>query len=486
MGGKKNGNGSGMMPSPDDAETTGRYIVLLPEGPGEQAARSLDKVAGVKARVLNGGRPEEQLELDSGSIVFPAIGAAVVEMDPDQLRSLGIAEQKGELPALAVEPERVVRAFPWDAGVTGRNGRLNVGLEMPGSFSPPTWTPPGDRLSLDGPPGMGPPMERAPIQEFSAAYLRGYRDSVVQLVDRLLADGGVAVERFAPAALRAVDELDATWGLHATRVLASQFTGKGIKVAVLDTGFGPHPDFANRNFLTASFVPGQDVTDGNGHGTHCIGTACGFRPTTRGPRYGIACEADILVGKVLGDDGSGTDGGILAGINWAVTQGADIISMSLGAPVLPGQSFSTIYDRVAQRAMMRGTLIVAAAGNESRRPSDIKPVAHPANCPHIAAVAAVDMNLLVAWFSCGEVNPNGGEVNLAAPGVDVFSSYPLPPNYKRMSGTSMATPHVAGIAALFAQATNLRGMALWNAIAKSVQRLPLPARDIGRGLVQAP
>ncbi|ATB49495.1 peptidase S8 [Corallococcus macrosporus DSM 14697] len=488
MGGKKNGNGSGMMPSPGAAETTGRYIVLLPDVEGAQAAHSLDKVAGVKARVLNGGPPEAQGGIESGSIVFPAIGAAVVEMDPDQLQALGVAEQKGELPTLAVEPERVVRAFPGpDAGVTGLNGGGSAGLDLSGSLAgAPVWPHPAERLALEGPPRMGLPMNLAPTQELSAAYLRGYRDSVVQLVDRLLGDGGVSVERYAPAALRAMDDLEATWGLHATRVPASQYTGRGIKVAVLDTGFGPHADFANRNFLTASFVPGQEVTDRNGHGTHCIGTACGFRPVTRGPRYGIACEADIIVGKVLGDDGFGTDGGILAGINWAVAQGANIISLSLGASVLPGQSFSTVYDGVAQRALLRGTLMIAAAGNASRRPGDIKPVEHPANCPHILAVAAVDMNLQVAWFSCGEVNPNGGEVNIAAPGVDVFSSYPLPPHYKRLSGTSMATPHVAGIAALFAQATKLRGLPLWTAIVKSVQRLPLPVRDVGQGLVQAP
>jgi subtilisin family serine protease len=279
---------------------------------------------------------------------------------------------------------------------------------------------------------------------------------------------------------------EATWGLHATGVTDSQYTGQGVKVAVLDTGFGPHRDFSDRNMLTACFIQGQQGADGQGHGTHCVGTACGLRAPAKVPRYGIAYEADILVGKVLGDDGSGTDSGILAGINWAVAQGAQIISMSLGASTRLGQTFSQVYEGVARRALMRGTLLIAAAGNESKRPTLITPVAHPANCPSIVAVAALDSALNLAWFSNGALNPNGGEVNIAAPGVDVFSSVPRPPFYRRLAGTSMATPHVAGIAALFAQATNKKGQALWQAIARSARRLPLSARDVGLGLVRAP
>jgi subtilisin family serine protease len=205
------------------------------------------------------------------------------------------------------------------------------------------------------------------------------------------------------------------------------------------------------------------------------------------PRYGIAYEADIYAGKVLSNQGSGSDSGILAGINWAITNGCAVVSMSLGAAVLPGQGFSRIFEAVARRALAAGTLIVAAAGNESHRPDYIKPVGHPANCPSIMAVAAIDSQLQVTFFSCAGLNLQGGQVDIAAPGLQVRSSWPRPTLYRTISGTSMATPHVAGIAALYAEANpDVRGGALGWLLLQSARRLDQSTRDIGAGLVQAP
>ena len=103
------------------------------------------------------------------------------------------------------------------------------------------------------------------------------------------------------------------------------------------------------------------------------------------------------------------------------------------------------------------------------------------------AVAALDSNLGVAFFSNRGINPNGGQIDIAAPGVNVFSSWPMPTRYRRLQGTSMATPHVAGIAALYAEADpNARGAALWQALVGGARRLPIAAVDVGAGLVQAP
>jgi subtilisin family serine protease len=281
-------------------------------------------------------------------------------------------------------------------------------------------------------------------------------------------------------------ESETTWGVQATKVITSRFSGRGIKVAVLDTGFDlTHPDFIGRKLISKSFIENQEVQDAHGHGTHCIGTACGPLSPPIFPRYGVAYDAEIYVGKVLSNEGSGSDRQILAGITWAIANGCQVVSMSLGAATVLGQQYSKIFEAVGRRALRSGTLIIAAAGNESSRPDNIAPVSHPANCPSIMAVAALDSQLQVAYFSCGGLESNGGHVDIAGPGVDVYSTWPMETRYNTISGTSMATPHVAGIAALYAEATGATGQALWTLLTQNAQRLPLSSVDVGIGFVQA-
>ena len=281
------------------------------------------------------------------------------------------------------------------------------------------------------------------------------------------------------------DDDEFTWGLHATGVDVTPATGAAIKLAVLDTGFDvDHPDFAGRTVTTQSFVTGEVADDGHGHGTHCIGTSSGPAKPGEGRRYGVAPGVEIFAGKVLSNAGSGADAGILAGIEWAITNGCRVISMSLGADV---REPSATYEAVGRRALDAGTLIVAAAGNNANRPGGNKGfVGIPANSVSIMAVAALDSDLELADFSAGSGTPKGAEVDIAAPGVDVYSSWLMPDRYNIISGTSMATPHVAGIAALWSQTSGDTGEALWARVVGAAKALEHPASDVGAGLAQAP
>lgn len=438
-------------------ETTGRFLVLMRQDAVKEGVSALTDGIGLKAVAsaadFQDGAIDAKTLASEKAIVFPDLGVAVVDVPPDQYQRLG-AMTADDSSIMLVEPERVVHLY---------ESSRAIGV------------PYDTRLS-----GATP-------QE----YLLGYRDAVNHLVDRMTGTNGngATASALTPAATPTFADTSAlTWGLQATRVAESRFTGQGVSVAVLDTGFDlGHPDFVGRLVMSQSFIQGETVQDEHGHGTHCIGTALGPRVPATLPRYGIAFNARIFAGKVLSNAGSGSDGGILAGINWALSNRCAVISMSLGAATQPGQSFSRIYEEVARRALAAGTLIVAAAGNESERPFPPAPVGHPANCPSILSVGALDSQLRIARFSNGGINPQGGQVDIAAPGVAVRSSWKRPQIYRTISGTSMATPHVAGIAALLIEANSaMVGGSLGWLLLQSSRRLDLPARDVGAGLVQAP
>ena len=325
-----------------------------------------------------------------------------------------------------------------------------------------------DAVSADG------PIEAIEPEYFAFAenseYLRGFLRAASTIARDLGAGAG--------AAAGVEDEIEAeavgaTWGLIACKVPPSLKSGLGIKVAVLDTGMDlGHPDFAGRAFTTATFV-GEPVQDLHSHGTHCIGTSCGPKtPPGTIPRYGIAYKARIFVGKVLTNSGGGTTASVLAGMNWAIANRCQVISMSLGAQT----GVQAAYTAAGNAALANGCLIIAAAGNAASN------TGAPANSPTIMSVASLDQSPLApSSFS------NFGKVEIAAPGRDVFSSVPRPTRYGTKSGTSMATPHVAGCAALWAQSSpTLRALALWRKLQATARPLPFPVARVGRGLVQAP
>lgn len=302
----------------------------------------------------------------------------------------------------------------------------------------------------------------------NSEFLRGFSSAV----NAIIRDMGQTPAPTPPDESPDAEVLGATWGLISCKVPPSLYSGVGIKIAVLDTGIDlGHPAFTGRIAATATFV-GQPVQDLNGHGTHCAGTAAGPKaPAGSIPRYGIGHQARLFIGKVLTNSGSGTTASVLGGMNWAIANRCEVISTSLGG----GTSVVAAYTSAGAAALRNGCLIVAAAGNDGG------PTSAPANSPTIMAVASLDSNLKPSSFS------NRGKIEIAGPGRDVYSAWPRPTLYRSISGTSMATPHVAGCAALWAQTSpGLRAQALWNRLQATAKPLPYPPTLVGRGLVQAP
>lgn len=407
-----------------DASKTGRFLVTFKEGAAEAGLQFLQSRSGMRvadAREFENQAVNFDQTGDAEAIVFPEIGVALVGSNAAAERGLtaetAIAEDS---PVSSIDPEYFVFA----AGID-----------------------PNDYLK---------------------GFLRAAQTIYADLGEQAPADQAVVEPAVAGV----------TWGLTACRVPPSNFSGNGIKVAVLDTGFDlGHPEFVGRSFVTNTFV-GQPVQDLHGHGTHTAGTACGPQaPAGPIPRYGIGYRTQIFIGKVLSNAGGGTQAQSLAGINWAIANKCQVISMSLRALALPQPS----YTAAGSAALAAGCLIIAAAGNDSNRPGVIVPAGAPANSPTIMSVAAIDSAFRVAVFS------NGGKIDIAGPGVNVYSSWPRPILHRTISGTSMATPHVSGCAALWAQSNPaLRGAALRARLIATARHLPLPASDVGAGLVQAP
>ncbi|MEM7745238.1 MAG: S8 family serine peptidase [Pseudomonadota bacterium] len=272
-----------------------------------------------------------------------------------------------------------------------------------------------------------------------------------------------------------------TWGLERTSTLSAWATfgtrgqradGSKVRVAVLDTGIdATHPDLVGKVADFAEFDFSGNVTaqgvanarDSGEHGTHVAGTIVGGNAS--GGWIGVAPDAEVIAGLVLNGGAGGTLAQVIAGIDWAVNSNADIINMSLGGLTFDS-SVDTPYQRAIVDALFRGALVVAAIGNDGHQTTGA-----PGNDYFSLAVGAHDIQGRCAGFSGGRTHvlTQSNVINddflplvytkpdVSAPGVAVKSCVPNN-GYENFNGTSMATPHAAGAAALLYAATDMRGL----------------------------
>lgn len=238
----------------------------------------------------------------------------------------------------------------------------------------------------------------------------------------------------------------------------SGYTGKGVKIAVLDTGVdATHADLKSQVVAAKNFTTSNSTADRVGHGTHVASIAAGTGAKSGGKYKGVAPGAKILNGKVLDDEGYGDDSGILAGMEWAAQQGADIVNLSLGGEDTPG--VDPLEAEVDKLSAEKGILFAIAAGNEGP-----ESVGSPGSADSAITVGAVDKKNRLADFSSTGPRVGDGAIkpDVTAPGVAITAAAAKgsliakevgesPAGYLTIDGTSMATPHVAGAAALLKQ-----------------------------------
>ncbi|MEU5404116.1 S8 family peptidase [Streptomyces sp. NPDC005963] len=243
--------------------------------------------------------------------------------------------------------------------------------------------------------------------------------------------------------------------IGAPKAWKAGYDGTGVKIAVLDSGVdATHPDLKTQVIGEKNFSDAKDAKDRDGHGTHVASTAAGTGAKSGGTHKGVAPGAKVLNGKVLNDSGMGTDSGIIAGMDWAVAQGADVINMSLGGGDTPG--IDPLEAHVNKLTAEKGVLFAIAAGNSGPGEGTIS---SPGSADAALTVGAVDDNDALAFFSGVGPRTGGGTIkpDVTAPGVNTTAAAAAgtapesPAGYTSLSGTSMATPHVAGAAALLKQ-----------------------------------
>lgn len=260
---------------------------------------------------------------------------------------------------------------------------------------------------------------------------------------------------------------------------SENYTGNGVKIAVIDTGCcTTHPDLKNniiggRNFTSEDNGDPNKYEDGNSHGTHCCGIIAG-----NGHILGVAPNANLLILKVLESNGNGNLESVVNAVNYAVDQKVDIISMSLGTSI----GVPELYDAV-KRAVKNNIIVVSACGNNGDGNAETIERDYPSSYPEVVSVGAIDNTRKCAVFSNSNIY-----VDLVAPGVKIVSTG-LNDGYVTLSGTSMSTPHVAGALALLIEKTTkefgrkLDECELYAQLIKNTLDLNIPKTSQGNGML---
>jgi len=273
--------------------------------------------------------------------------------------------------------------------------------------------------------------------------------------------------------------------------------GEGVTVAVIDTGIDDtHPDLKNKVVAKSDFTSekGTDLEniDGNGHGTHVSSTITGTGAASKGKYKGVAPKAKLIAAKVLASNGSGSFSGVIAGIDWAAQQDCQVMNMSLGANV-PGSCDGTdAVCKAVDAAMDKGIVMCIAAGNSG---PESKTVGTPGCAKKVITVGATDKSDVIAWFSSrGPTADNRIKPDVCFPGVNIVAARakntsmgtPVGNRYTSASGTSMATPHCSGVAALIKSIKpDLSAHDVKSLIMKFTKNLNLDPNTQGKGRSEA-
>ncbi|MFJ5214149.1 S8 family peptidase [Streptomyces sp. NPDC088354] len=247
--------------------------------------------------------------------------------------------------------------------------------------------------------------------------------------------------------------------INAPAAWKAGYEGQGVKVAVLDTGVdATHPDLAGRIAESKDFSGSGNTVDHFGHGTHVASIVGGTGAASSGSRKGVAPKAELLVGKVLGDDGYGSESQVIDGMEWAAAEHAKVVNMSLGSDD-PTDGTDPMSQALNTLSASGDTLFVVAAGNAGENGEST--IGSPGAADAALTVGAVDRDDSLAPFSSRgpRLGDKAVKPDVTAPGVGIVAARaagttmgdPVDANYTAASGTSMATPHVAGAVALIAQ-----------------------------------